>query len=50
LRYRPMMIPAVLEKLGFGVVAVILYMQHRLSHSLFAAGVLDLEHLTKPNG
>ncbi|MDQ1557165.1 MAG: hypothetical protein QOD32_225 [Pyrinomonadaceae bacterium] len=42
LRYRPMMIPAVLEKLGFGVVAVILYMQHRLSPVMLAAGLIDL--------
>ncbi|MDQ1593017.1 MAG: hypothetical protein QOG71_3644 [Pyrinomonadaceae bacterium] len=42
LRYRPMMLPAVLEKLGFGVVAVILYMQHRLSPAMLAAGSIDL--------
>ena len=41
-RFRPMMIPAVLEKLGFGVVAVILYLQHRLSAAMLGAGALDL--------
>ena len=41
-RFRPMMIPAVLEKLGFGVVAVILYLQQRLSPALLGAGVIDL--------
>jgi hypothetical protein len=41
-RFRPMMIPAVLEKAGFGVAAVILYLQHRLSSTMLAAGALDL--------
>ena len=41
-RYRPMMIPAILEKLGFGVAAVILYVQHRLSPVMLGAGALDL--------
>ncbi|MCA1565406.1 MAG: hypothetical protein LC803_07185 [Acidobacteria bacterium] len=42
LRFRPLMIPAVLEKLSFGIVAVILYLQQRLSTSLFGAGLIDL--------
>ncbi|HEX8130489.1 MAG TPA: hypothetical protein VF527_15415 [Pyrinomonadaceae bacterium] len=41
-RFRPMMIPAVLEKLGFGVVAVILYAQQRLSAFTLGAGLIDL--------
>lgn len=41
-RFRPVMIPAIIEKLGFGVVAVILYLQHRLSPSMLGAGLLDL--------
>jgi len=41
-RFRPLMIPAVLEKLGFGIVAVILYSQQRLSTFMLAGGVVDL--------
>ena len=41
-RFRPLMIPAVLEKLGFGIVAVILYLQQRLSAFMLAGGVVDL--------
>ncbi len=41
-RFRPMMIPAVLEKLSFGVAAVILYLQQRVSPLMLGAGVLDL--------
>ena len=37
-----MMIPSVLEKAGFGVVAVVLYLQHRLSPVLLGAGIIDL--------
>ena len=31
LRYRPMMIPAILEKAVFGIPAVVLYLQQRIS-------------------
>jgi hypothetical protein len=41
-RFRPLMLAAVLEKLSFGIVAVILYSQQRLSTSLFGAGLIDL--------
>jgi hypothetical protein len=41
-RYRPMMIPGILEKLGFGLAAVVLYLQHRLAATVLAFGVLDL--------
>jgi hypothetical protein len=41
-RFRPVMIPAVLEKLGFGVVAVVLYLQHHLSPVMLGAGLVDL--------
>jgi hypothetical protein len=41
-RYRPLMLPAVVEKAGFGIVACLLYMLGRLSVSLFAAGIIDL--------
>ena len=41
-RYRALMIPAVLEKLAFGVPAIILYTQGRLSSSVLFFGLLDL--------
>jgi hypothetical protein len=41
-RYRPLMLPAVVEKAGFGIVACVLYMLGRLGVSLFAAGIIDL--------
>jgi hypothetical protein len=41
-RFRPAMIPAILEKMGFGVATVILYWQHRLSAFMFGCGVVDL--------
>ncbi len=42
LRYRQMMIPSVLEKAGFGLAAVVLYLQHRISVVLLGAGIIDL--------
>ena len=41
-RYRPLMLPAIVEKAAFGIPACILYMLGRLSVSLFAAGIIDL--------
>jgi hypothetical protein len=41
-RYRLMMLPGILEKLGFGVAAVVLYAQHKLATQMLAAGVVDL--------
>jgi hypothetical protein len=41
-RYRPLMIPAVLEKLAFGVPAIVLYAQGRLPASVLFFGVVDL--------
>jgi len=42
LRHRPLMLVAVVEKLAFGVPAIILYAQGRLSAQLLAAGLIDL--------
>jgi hypothetical protein len=42
LRFRPMMIPSVLEKLSFAGAAVTLYAQGRLPSVLLAAGLCDL--------
>jgi hypothetical protein len=36
------MIPATLEKLAFGAAAVTLFIQHRLSPLMLAAGCVDL--------
>ena len=41
-RHRPLMLVAVVEKLAFGVPAVILYSQGRLSAQLLGAGLIDL--------
>ena len=41
-RYRPLMLPAIVEKVVFGIPACILYMLGRLSVSLFAARITDL--------
>lgn len=41
-RYRPLMPVAVLEKLGFGVAAVVLFAQQRLAAAPLAFGVIDL--------
>lgn len=41
IRYRPMMIPSILEKAAFGIPAVILYLQQRISTFTLAAGLVD---------
>ena len=41
-RYRPLMLPAVVEKLAFGVPVLILYSAGRLPGSVLLFGVLDL--------
>jgi hypothetical protein len=41
-RHRPLMLAAIVEKAGFGIAAVILYMVGRLNIPLFAAGIIDL--------
>jgi hypothetical protein len=41
-RYRPMMIPSVLEKVSFGVAGIALYATGRLATQMFAASLLDL--------
>lgn len=42
-RYRPMMIPAMLEKIGFAIAVPVLYLQGRVSPSiLIPAAALDL--------
>ncbi len=41
-RFRPMMIPAMLEKISFGVAAIALFAQGRLAAMMLAAGIVDL--------
>lgn len=41
-RYRPLMLVSVLEKLAWGVPALVLYMQQRVKGSTLAFGCIDL--------
>ena len=41
-RLRPLMPVAVLEKLAFGLPAIVLYAQHRLATDMLAFGLIDL--------
>jgi hypothetical protein len=41
-RYRPAMIPAILEKLAFGLPCIVLYVQGRLALTIFGAAMIDL--------
>ena len=41
-RYRPLMLVAVVEKIAFGIPAVLLYVTGRLSGQMLGAGMLDL--------
>ena len=41
-RYRPIMIPSILEKLGFGVACVVLFASQRITSSMFVCGLVDL--------
>ncbi len=41
-RYRPLMLPAILEKVAFGGPAVVLFAQGRVGLPLLAAGLTDL--------
>jgi hypothetical protein len=41
-RYRPLIIVSIIEKLSFGVPAMILYLNGRLAGGFFYGGVIDL--------
>jgi hypothetical protein len=41
-RYHLMMIPAIIEKLSFGVAVMVLYAQERVGATMLGAGILDL--------
>ena len=57
-RYRPMMIPAVLEKLAFGIAVLVLFAQGRVGGSvlgpagidLVLAGLFGVAYLRTPSG
>jgi hypothetical protein len=42
LRYRPLMLPAILEKLAYGVAVLLLYAQGRVSNPTLVTGSVDL--------
>jgi hypothetical protein len=41
-RYRPLMIPAVLEKTTFGIAVLVLFARQRLAGMLLVFGIIDL--------
>jgi hypothetical protein len=41
-RFRALMLPAILEKLAFGIPCIVLYLQGRLDPMVLAAGCVDL--------
>lgn len=41
-RYRPMMIPSILEKAGFGFAAIPLFLLGRLSAQMLGAALIDM--------
>ena len=40
-RFRPLMIPSIVEKASFGIAVAVLYMQHRVSSFMFGAAMAD---------
>ena len=42
IRYRPMMVPAMLEKIGFPIAVLVLYLQGRVAPTIFIPASLDL--------
>jgi hypothetical protein len=41
-RYRPMMIPAIIEKASFGIAVMVLFVLNRVSLPMLGAGLVDL--------
>lgn len=41
-RYRAMMIPSILEKAGFGIAVILLFLQNRVSTLMLGAAIIDL--------
>ena len=42
IRHRPMMVPAMLEKIGFPIAVLVLYLQGRVAPTIFIPASLDL--------
>jgi hypothetical protein len=42
IRYRPIMIPSVLEKFSYGIAVIILYIQGRVAVAILSTGTIDL--------
>ena len=40
-RFRPLMLPSIVEKASFAIAVVVLYLQHRVSSLIFGAAMLD---------
>jgi hypothetical protein len=40
-RYRPMMLPSILEKISYGIALLVLHQQQRIAASSFAIGMVD---------
>ena len=40
-RYRPLMLPSIVEKASFGIAVAILYLQHRVSSFMFGVAMVD---------
>ena len=40
-RYRPLMLPAIVEKASFGIAVALLYLQQRVSSFMLGAGMID---------
>jgi hypothetical protein len=41
-RYRPMMLPGIMEKAAFGFATIVLYMEERLAWQMLVFGLIDL--------
>src|SRR5262245_36733676 len=42
IRYRPMMIPSILEKFSYGIAVIVLYSQARVAVAILSTGIIDL--------
>ena len=40
-RYRPMILPSILEKITYGVAVIVLFLEHRIEPATFAVGSVD---------
>jgi hypothetical protein len=40
-RYRPLMLPSILEKISYGIALLVLHQQQRIAASSFAIGMVD---------